>query len=268
MTIAFIGGGNMAGAIVAGLCANGTDPNTVCVSDPNREKLDALRQTYGIRTFDVTSDWLLEADIVVLAVKPQVLKEVCKFIADFIRPSATVLSIAAGVTSESIGRWLNHERIVRCMPNTPAMVGKGMSGLYAPDAIDARTREAIQDVMQCVGRVRWVEKEDDLHVITGGSGSGPAYVFHFLQGLQEALQAQGMDLETARDVALTTLEGAAALARASAEPFEDLRAKVTSKGGTTAKAIEVFEARDCRAIVDQAVRACIARSREMAEVFK
>lgn len=268
MTIAFIGGGNMAKAIVAGLCAKGANPDTVCVSDPNADKLGALRQTYGVRTFEVTGDWLLEADIVVLAVKPQVLKAVCQQAAAFVKPSATVLSIAAGVASESIARWLDHAKIVRCMPNTPAMVGQGMSGLYASETIDEAARDAVQRVMQCVGRVRWVQDEEDLHVVTGGSGSGPAYVFHFMQALQEALQVQGMDAVTAREVALTTVEGAAALARESGEPFEILRANVTSKGGTTAKAIEVFEKHDCRGIVDEAVRACIARSREMAECFK
>ena len=178
-----------------------------------------------------------------------------------------MLSIAAAVRADVIADWLGTRRVVRCIPNTPAMVGKGFSGLFAAPQATKDDRYRAQCVMQTVGALEWVESEDDLHLVTAGPGSGPAYVFLFMEALADALMQEGLSPEKAKEFALSTVEGAAALARTSGEAFDVLRHNVTSKGGTTAKAIEAFEAHDLRGTVKAAVQACRTRSEEMSELF-
>ena len=267
LKIGFLGGGNMAGAIAAGLAANGTNPAAIAVMDRHPEKLAVLRERLGIATYEAAGDWISEMDVVVLAVKPQGLEACCAQAARWISPEATVLSIAAAVRSEVIARWLGTRRIVRAMPNTPAMAGKGFTGLYAGEGAIEVDRSRAQAILQAVGAVHWVDGEQALHLVTAGPGSGPAYVFLFMEALADALVEQGLEADAAREFALSTVEGAAALARQSARPFEELRRNVTSKGGTTAKAIEAFEARDLRGTVKAAVEACRARSCEMSDLF-
>ena len=266
MKIAFIGGGNMARAIIGGLAAKKTDAE-IAVKDPNADKRDALARDFGAQCFEQASDWIAKADMVVLAVKPQVLKSCLQEIAPFISDSATVLSIAAAVPVESIVRWSGKTHVVRCLPNTPAMVGCGFSGLYAGAQADDVDKNRAEAVMKSVGRVLWVEDEDRLHVVTGGPGSGPAYVFLFMEALSSALENAGMSKSEAHELALSTVEGAALLARRSGEDFAKLRENVTSKGGTTAKAVEAFDAGGFRDLVDAAVQACMNRSREMSRLF-
>lgn len=268
MKIAFIGGGNMARAIISGLCAKGFAGGDIAVKDPHAEKREFFAKTYGVKGYETAGDWIGEADLVVLAVKPQVLEACLKEIAGLISEKATVLSIAAAVSVEALVRWSGKSRIVRCLPNTPAMVGSGFSGLFAGPGADAADRERAQTVMQSVGECAWFEKEDALHLVTGGPGSGPAYVFLFMQGLSEALVKAGAEPEAARQLAIATVSGAAKLAASSDASFEELRAMVTSKGGTTARAIEAFEAGDLRGLIGRAVEACIARSKEMAGLYK
>lgn len=268
MKIAFIGGGNMARAIIAGLCDKGFAGGDIAVKDPNEDKRAALAARFGVEGRASAGDWISRADLVVLAVKPQVLEAAAGEVARWIAPSATVLSIAAGVGVEALARWTGHAHIVRCLPNTPGMVGAGYSALFAGPGADARDRERAQTVMQSVGEAAWVQSEEQMHVVTAGPGSGPAYVFLFLQGLSEALERAGADKAQARSLAIATVSGAARLAAQSESDFEALRAMVTSKGGTTARAIEALEAGDFRGLIDQAVRACIARSREMAETYR
>ena len=265
--IGFLGGGNMARAIAAGLVASGFDPRSVTVMDRHEEKRRALEESYGVRTEEKLGPWIEKCSLVVLAVKPQGLKDVCEEAAPSVGKDATVLSIAAAVPAASIAGWIGSEHIVRAMPNTPATVRKGLTGLFAaPGARDA-DRERAESVMRTVGRALWVDDEAKIHLVTAGPGSGPAYVFLFMQVLSEALQAEGLAKAEADEFALSTVEGAAALARESGEDFEALRRSVTSKGGTTAKAIEVLEAHDLAGAVREAVRACRARSEEMSTLF-
>jgi pyrroline-5-carboxylate reductase len=268
MKIAFMGGGNMGSAIVSGLVAHGFPGSNLMVCDPNADKREALETRCGVCTHEAAGSWLSEADLVVLAVKPQMLKDCCEEIRPLLKSSAGILSIAAGVAIESLAAWLGTRDIVRAMPNTPAKVGSGFTGLFAGAGAAEQTRQAAERIMASVGRVLWLDSEEDIHLVTGGPGSGPAYVFLFLESLAEALEKRGMSRDFARELALSTVEGAACLARETGEDFAQLRRNVTSKGGTTAKALEVFEKRDARGMMDEAVGACIARSREMAELFK
>lgn len=268
MRIAFVGGGNMARAIIAGLTATGFEGSSIAVKDHNTDKLEALQKDYGVCVYREDGAWISEADLVVLAVKPQGLAACLEGCARWIAPEATVLSIAAGVSTDTLRRRTGSGHIVRAMPNTPAMVRQGFTGLFAvPEATDT-DRERAQTVMAAVGRCLWLDDEDAMHAVTAGPGSGVAYVFLFMQGLEEALLGQGLDADKARALTLATVRGASALADASDASFEELRARVTSKGGTTAKAIEAFEDAGLRRIIDTAAKACAARSREMAELFK
>ena len=267
MKIAFMGGGNMGSAIVGGLAARGMPGGDILVSDPNADKREGLAGQFGVQTFESAGDWLGQADMVVLAVKPQMLEACCRQIRPLLKPSAAILSIAAGVAIASIAKWLGTDNIVRAMPNTPAKVGAGYTGLFAGSGATEEAKRSAEKTMASVGRVLWLAAEDDIHLVTGGPGSGPAYVFLFLEALSAALEKRGMSAQDARELALGTVEGAAKLARESGEDFAQLRRNVTSKGGTTAKALEVFETRDLRGIMDEAVGACVARSREMAKLF-
>lgn len=267
LKIGFLGGGNMACAIAGGLVAAGTSPDHITVMDRHPEKLAALHGSLGVNTRETLGEWVRDLDVVVLAVKPQGLKDSCLQAAAFINPASTILSIAAAVPAASIAGWLKTDRIVRAMPNTPAMVQKGCTGLYASAGAAPLDRERAQSVMQSVGTTEWVEAEEALHLVTAGPGAGPAYVFLFMEALAQALQDEGLAADKAKALALSTVEGAAALARQSGADFETLRLNVTSKGGTTAKAIEAFEAHDLRGAVKAAVKACAQRSRQMSELF-
>jgi len=267
MKIALIGGGNMGSAILGGLAKSGMDVS-LFVLDPNVEKRARLASLYAVKGYESAGEWLREVDALVLAVKPQVFEAAAKALVPFLRPDVHILSIAAGVTVAAIQKWLKHEDVVRAMPNTPALVSCGITGLFASQAASRESQEIAERIMRCVGQVVWVKTEEELHIITGGSGSGPAYVFLFMEALSAALQKRGFDEALAREEALCTVEGAAKLARETGEAFGKLRENVTSKGGTTAKALEAFEAGDFRGLVDRAVAACIDRSVEMAELYK
>ena len=245
----------MARAIVAGLVASGIPGDDVTVMDRHPEKLAKLNEQFGVRMQTALGDWVSELDIVVLAVKPQGLKDFCLEAASHISAQTTVLSIAAAVPAEAIVGWLGTKRLVRAMPNTPAMVGKGFTGLFASNGADEEDCRRAEAVVRTVGAFEWVNRESDLHLVTAGPGSGPAYVFLFMEALADALEEEGLDPDKAKEFALSTVEGAAALARTSGEPFSVLRQNVTSKGGTTAKAIEAFEAHDLRGTVKAAVQA-------------
>lgn len=267
MQVAIVGAGNMGGAIALGLLRSGMQGADVHLVDSNVEKANALAKDCGFTVHSVAGEWLSAMDVLVLAVKPQGLQVCCEGLAPFVAEKTHVLSIAAGVGTQAIARWLKHKDIVRAMPNTPALVSKGITGLFAPKSATQAGRDAAQFVLGAVSKTFWVEKEEDLHVVTGGSGSGPAYLFLFMEAFSEALERRGFPSELAREDVLRTVEGAAALARESGEPFSLLREKVTSKGGTTAKALEAFAAGDFKGLVEKAVDACVKRSEEMGKDF-
>jgi len=262
MQITFIGGGNMAAAIIAGLAKDAS--HRLRVVDHNRDKLADLQQRFGaVGSLELPASFGAD-DVVVLAVKPQQLRELCRELAPRLG-GALVVSIAAGIRTEALSRWLGSSRIVRTMPNTPSMVGLGMTGLFAADGISVADRDAARIIMQAVGKVMWLAEEQGIDDITCVSGSGPAYVFYFIEGLMQAAAEAGFDPAAARELALSTFEGAVALARQSDLDIDQLRRNVTSKGGTTERAIARFDKEGVKAAIVAGAMDCRARSVEMGQ---
>lgn len=265
MKITFIGGGNMANALIGGMLSQGFGKTDIRVVEPNADTAAKLRTQYGVSVHAEAGAEALAGDLIVLAVKPQQLRPVAAGIAPYLE-SQTIVSIAAGVRAADVARWLGgYGRVVRAMPNTPAMVLAGITGLYAMTSVSGEERAQAQRVLEAVGAVVWVEEESGIDTITAVSGSGPAYVFYFMEGLEEAAIAQGLSAEQARQLSLATFAGAAKLAAQSSDDVATLRARVTSKGGTTERAIHTMEAAQLKQIIVDAVRAAARRSRELGD---
>ncbi|MDH4427080.1 MAG: pyrroline-5-carboxylate reductase [Acidovorax sp.] len=261
-TIAFIGGGNMASAIMGGLIRQGHAAGNIEVVEPYEPTRAALLQSYGITAQAAPTAALQRAQIVVWAVKPQTFKDAAAQTRAHTQ-QALHLSVAAGIRSDSIAQWLGSERIVRTMPNTPALVGKGVSALYARPAVNAAERQRVEAILAGTGDVLWVDTEKQLDAVTALSGSGPAYVFYFMEAMTRAGTAMGLSAEQAHQLAVGTFVGASELARRSDEPPAVLRERVTSKGGTTYAALTSLE-RD--AVGDAFVRAMQAAERRAQEL--
>jgi pyrroline-5-carboxylate reductase len=264
--IAFIGGGNMASAIIGGLIQQGLPGSQITVVEPLAEQRERLEARFGLRTATAADASLGDCGLVVWAVKPQVFKQVAAACAPHVG-GALHLSVAAGIRSDSISAWLGSERIVRTMPNTPALVGLGMTGIYARPAVAAADRELIERVVGTTGQFLWVEREADLDAVTALSGSGPAYVFYFLEAMRQAGTELGLPAETATRLAIGTFVGAAHLAQDASEPPEVLRERVTSKGGTTYAALSALEAAGVKAAFVQAMHAAHRRAQELGDEF-
>lgn len=265
MKISFLGGGNMASALIGGMLGQGFAAAGIQVVELNEAARARLVADFGVRAVAaVDADWLA-ADVLVLAVKPQQMREALAPLTG--RLSAqVVVSIAAGLRVGDISRWLGgHVRLVRAMPNTPALIGQGMTGLYAAPEVSEPQREAVGRILAAVGQSVWVEREELIDAVTALSGSGPAYVFHFIEVLQQAGERLGLPAEVALRLALQTLVGASALAAASPDSPALLREKVTSKGGTTAAALESMAADDFGGLVERALRAAAARGAELGD---
>ncbi|UCZ74091.1 pyrroline-5-carboxylate reductase [Dickeya zeae] len=268
--IAFIGAGNMAQAIIAGLMAGGYPAHQVSVSAPSATHRDQLATRYGIASLSDNAACARDADVVVLAVKPQLMADVCGELAkqvDF--NGKLVLSIAAGVNvarfRQLLGASLN---IVRIMPNTPSLVGQGMSGLYAPAEVSDADRAFAADLMHSVGKLCWVADESHINGVIAAAGSAPAYFFLFMEAMQQEAMRQGFDADTARLLVQQAASGAAALVEASPNtPLSTLRENVTSKGGTTAEALRVFNERQLSQTVADAMQAAVHRAKEMESLF-
>ncbi|MBK8690584.1 MAG: pyrroline-5-carboxylate reductase [Betaproteobacteria bacterium] len=270
MTTTFIGGGNMATALIGSLVAHGHPATAFRVVEPGADARLRLAGAFpGIALFaSCDRDALAGATMVVLAVKPQQMRAAATALAAQLDAAPVVLTIAAGIRIADLSRWLGgHARIVRAMPNTPALIGKGISGVYATAAVDAAGRDAATAVLQAAGEVLWVDAEERLDAITAVSGSGPAYVFHFLEALEEAARAQGFAAADARRLAYATFAGAVALAQRSEHDPATLRAQVTSKGGTTEAALAAMQAAGVKAAIVAAVAAAAARARELGDTF-
>lgn len=264
MTIYFLGGGNMASAIVAGLHREGRQAD-VFVADRGVQKRERLIEQYGVRASEALPD-LTADDVLVLAVKPQDMESACAGVRD---NGALVLSVAAGLSVDTLSGYLGGtQRIVRVMPNTPAQIGLGVSGMFAGSAVSDGDKALAQSVMQPSGKTVWLADEAQLHAVTGVCGSGPAYVFYLMDALRQAAQNLGFDEVRARELSLATFKGAVALAEHTGEDFALLRQSVTSKGGTTHAAIETFRRRQVAEGIAEGVEACVARSREMAAQFR
>ena len=262
--VSFIGGGNMAAAIIGGLIASGAQPTDIEVVEINADARAQLGARFGVVTHTDMSQARLHA-LIVLAVKPQTLPGVAAALASRL-DGQLVVSIAAGVRVADLARWLGgHERIVRAMPNTPALVRAGIAGLYAVPAVGTEARSQAEAVLRAVGGVVWVEDETQLDAVTAVSGSGPAYVFYFIESLEAAAVAQGLAPATARQLALQTFFGAAKLALESGEEPAVLRQRVTSKGGTTERGIAALEAAAVKQAIGQAVEAASRRSAELGD---
>jgi pyrroline-5-carboxylate reductase len=268
--ITFIGGGNMARAIYRGLIESGFPTENIGVVDPSEAAQSAARASGLIRIAESATDADLSADLIVLAIKPQITGIALSPLAHRVSSTATVLSIIAGINSASLANLLglpNDDAVVRSMPNTPALVGEGMTGLFSNSDQRAHGRLLAERVMSAVGQCVWVSNESDLDLVTAISGSGPAYFFLFMESLADAAVELGMSPQTAHQLSIQTALGAAKLAQTSDDALAKLRENVTSPGGTTEQAIKSFEASELRAIVMSATRAAKKRSIELSEEF-
>ena len=267
--LAFIGAGNMARSLIGGLIADGWDATCISVSDPETAQLAALSSRFQVNT-DTNNHTVAEnADVVVLAVKPQVIRDVGLDLADLIRHRQPLLiSIAAGIRATDLQRWLGGScALVRCMPNTPALVQSGATALWCNEHVSDEQKDLAESILRAVGLALWVESEDLMDSVTALSGSGPAYFLLVIEALQEAGQAMGLPEETAKLLSLQTAFGAAKMALESSEDAAVLRQRVTSPGGTTEKALAVLENGGLRVLFSDALNAARERSRELAEQF-
>jgi pyrroline-5-carboxylate reductase len=261
--IAFIGAGNMASSLINGLIASGRQPANISASDPAADQLDKLH-TLGVVTCATNDDAVRGAELVVLAVKPQVLQAVLADLTE-LGCDQLIVSIAAGVPISSLQSWTRHDQaIVRCMPNTPALLGAGITALFANEQVTDDQRALAEAVLGAAGKTLWVQAEALLDAVTAVSGSGPAYFFYLMEAMIEAGVALGLDERTAKTLTIETAYGAALMAREGTAPPARLRANVTSPGGTTERALSILEAADSRGIINAALAGAAERSRELA----
>ncbi|MEZ5484227.1 MAG: pyrroline-5-carboxylate reductase [Lysobacteraceae bacterium] len=266
--ILFIGGGNMARSLIGGMIARGVPASRIAVVEPVSASRESLNRQFGVTTAESPETIAAGADVVVLAVKPQVMRNVCASLRPLLASKALLVSVAAGLRSDQINAWMGGERaIVRVMPNTPALLGAGAAGLYANAKVSQRQRKEAETLMESTGLVRWIEHEARMDVVTALSGSGPAYVFLLAEAMQAAAEAQGMDADTARALAAQTVLGAARMLTESGEDAAELRRRVTSPNGTTHAAIQSFEGDGFRAMVDRAINAATERGRSLSAEF-
>jgi pyrroline-5-carboxylate reductase len=267
--LAFIGGGNMAGALISGLTKRGLPPDRVMVADPSQEQLERVARDYGVQTAADNAGAVQGAEVVVLAVKPQQMRGVALSLAPHLASGRPlVLSVAAGIPHASLARWFGPQiPVIRTMPNRPALNGFGATGLFAPAGVGAAYRALAESIMAAVSATVWVEHESQMDTVTAVSGSGPAYFFLFMEALEAAAHERGLPTDVAHRLTLETAFGAAQMARQSADSLATLREQVTSKGGTTAAALEVLNGAGLRAIVAHAVAAADRRSAELAAEF-
>ncbi len=264
--VAFIGGGNMASAIIGGLVKQGLPGDQIDVVEPVAEARERLARHYGVRVSAQPGEALQRSELVVWAVKPQTFKEAALQSRFFTR-NALHLSVAAGIRSDSIAHWLGTERVVRAMPNTPSLIGKGMTALFARAGVTSDDQRLVAKVIATTGEHLWVDKETQLDAVTALSGSGPAYVFYFIEAMTQAGAEMGLSLEQAKRLAVGTFVGAGELARESNEPPEILRQRVTSKGGTTYAAITSMEQDDIKGRFMKALKAAQVRAKELGDEF-
>lgn len=265
MKILFVGGGNMASAMIGGLLARGESASEIGVVELHAEARQVLATRYGVSVFAEVTEAATSAQAIVLAVKPQQLQGVAKALRGSLA-SQLIVSIAAGIRLDDLSRWLGgYQKLVRAMPNTPALVRSGVTGLYALPAVEPAARQLTEDLMSAIGSWFWVSAEAMMDSVTAVSGSGPAYVFYFMEALESGALQSGFDAASARQMALDTVLGAARLAAEGGEPFALLRQRVTSKGGTTEAALNAMSASAVAEGIVTGMRAAEARGRELGE---
>ncbi|WP_429162136.1 pyrroline-5-carboxylate reductase [Aeromonas media] len=270
-TIAFIGAGNMSRSIIAGLIQAGYPAGRITAANPSRPKLDALADQFGIRITQSNAEAAREAEVIVLAVKPQLMAAMLEaLVAELGSLEGKLLvSIAAGIKVERLQEMAGgHGRIIRTMPNTPSLLGLGMTGLYAPSGIEQADRDFAEQMMQAVGKTLWVEQESGINGVIAAAGSAPAYFFLFMQGIAEEAEAMGFTPEQARLLVQQTALGAAAMVEQNPElSLQTLREQVTSKGGTTAEAVRTFQEQGLKPLTARAMQAAVTRAAEMETLF-
>lgn len=262
MNICFIGGGNMASALIGGMLGKGFSAEQISVVEINADNRVRLHRGFAVRAVEDMAEGIAGSQIVIFAVKPQQLRIVAQQLAPLLSEEL-LISIAAGIRAVDLARWTGRQAIVRAMPNTPALIQSGMTGLYALPPVTAAQREQAQSILAAVGETLWLQDEAMLDAVTAISGSGPAYVFYFIEALQQAAQKLGFNAEDARRLSLATFLGASKLASSSEEDVSVLRARVTSKNGTTERALLSLAEYHVAEHIVQAAHAAAARSREM-----
>jgi pyrroline-5-carboxylate reductase len=266
--ICFVGAGNMANAIIGGLIQQGLGADRITASAPSVEHLTQIKANWGVQTSSDNNASVKQADIIVLSVKPQVLKQVCEDLASSLTHQPLIISIAAGIELKSLNTWLGQDQaIVRCMPNTPAQVLKGASGLIANSHVSKEQQALSTELFSGIGIVEWLSNETQMHAVTALSGSGPAYIFLMIEAMEAAAIKQGISAETARKLAAQTVLGAAQMVLNSDVSPAQLKSNVMSPGGTTERAIQTFERHNLLEIVDQAMQAAADRSEELAAIL-
>lgn len=265
-TIGFIGAGNMAGAIIGGMLDSSFPAASIWASAPDDDHLQTIRRNFGVSVTTDNRYCAQQSDVVILAVKPQIMAQVCGDIAPIVQNTRPlVISIAAGLTADTLDGWLGGGLpLVRVMPNTPSLVGKGAAGLYANSNVSDQQKEITGSIFNSIGTALWLDDEEMLHAVTALSGSGPAYFFLMLEALEESATRAGIDSAKARQLAIQTMAGAAEMAARSEFDPAQLKRNVMSPGGTTERAVQTFEDGGLRALVAKAYQAALSRSREMA----
>lgn len=270
-TLAFIGAGNMSRSIIAGLIQAGYPAGRIIAANPSRPKLDELADQFGIRITQNNAEAAREADVIVLAVKPQLMAAMLEALVAELGSLAgkLLISIAAGIKVERLQEMAGgHARIIRTMPNTPSLLGLGMTGLYAPTGIEQADRDFAEQMMQAVGKTLWVAQESGINGVIAAAGSAPAYFFLFMQGIAEEAEAMGFTPEQARLLVQQTALGAAAMVEQNPElSLQALREQVTSKGGTTAEAVKTFQEQGLKPLTSRAMQAAVTRAAEMETLF-
>jgi pyrroline-5-carboxylate reductase len=262
--IAFIGGGNMARSLIGGLVSQGRDASSIRVAEPVDALREALARDFGVRVFSNAAEAAAGASTWMLAVKPQVMRVVCDELSAAAATNPLVVSIAAGITSVQLDRWLGGRcAIVRAMPNTPSLIGQGVTGLFATAAVTPGQREETAALLRAGGPTAWIDDESLMDAVTAVSGSGPAYVFLLAEAMQAAAERQGLPTDTASLLVRQTLSGAAAMLAQAAEPAAVLRARVTSPNGTTQAAVEALQAGGFETLLDRAIERATNRGREL-----
>lgn len=264
MNICFVGGGNMAKALIGGMLKRGYAPSKIRVVELDEARCAQLHNEFAVRATTDISDVIPYSEIILLAVKPQQMQTTCRNLAPLLN-GQMIISIAAGIRAHDIARWLGTGNIVRAMPNTPALVRQGVTGLFALEAVSSASRERAEAIIEAVGTSLWVEDEALLDSVTAISGSGPAYVFYFIEAMQQAAQELGLDELQSRQLVLDTFMGAAKLADSSQQDVATLRANVTSKNGTTERAISSMTTNKVREHIIAAAHAAAERAREMGD---
>jgi pyrroline-5-carboxylate reductase len=267
MKITFIGGGNMAVALIGGMKRKGFSAAGIQVIEPQPASRERLTAAFGVRCAPAIDAAALNCEVLILSVKPQQMREAVAPMAGKLQ-GQLVISIAAGLRLADMARWLGgHRRLVRTMPNTPALIGAGITGLCADDSVDHEGRETAERILGAVGRTVWIDDEARMDAVTAVSGSGPAYVFYFIEAMETAARNLGFEDEAARLLAVETFLGAARLAESSHDPVGTLRERVTSKGGTTEAALRSFADSGIAEAIERGVQAAMARGRELGELM-